>query len=240
MCGRYAASRNKATLVEEFSVDRATEQSLAPDYNVAPSKPVYAVMDRLEGERLRRELNVVKWGLVPSWAKSSAIGARMINARVETVTAKPAYRRALVSRRCLLPADGYFEWYQAESSQPGKPAKQPFFIRPADGSVLAMAGLYEFWRDPDAPEDDSSSWLLTTTVITTKAGEAMARIHDRMPMCIARDLWDVWLDPAAGAEVLGTLTPLPPGWLRADPVSVAVNNVRNNGPELLVPIALGD
>ncbi|MDZ7578263.1 MAG: SOS response-associated peptidase [Candidatus Nanopelagicales bacterium] len=239
MCGRYAASRDKAKLVVEFGIDSATDEVLPPDYNVAPSKRVYAVMDRLQGDRLRRELNVAKWGFVPPWAKSAAIGSRLINARVETVATKPAFRGALASRRCLLPADGYFEWYTPSGPGGHKPVKQPFFIRPADGSVLGMAGLYEFRRDPEVPEDDPASVLRTTTVITTKAEADLGRIHDRMPVCLEPDLWDEWLNPAAGPEVLGVLRPVSPGWLRADPVSSAVNNVRNNGPQLLQPVPPG-
>ena len=144
MCGRYAASRNPDDLVEEFEVVARPEESLEPDYNVAPTKKVYAVMDRASREDKsappRRELAVVRWGLVPSWAKDASIGSRMINARMETVAEKPAYKRAFAKRRCLLPADGYYEWYTPQDGpkgKNGKPLKQPFFIHPADGGVLA-------------------------------------------------------------------------------------------------------
>ncbi len=252
MCGRYAASRDKATLIEEFEVAKAPTRDLAADYNVAPTKEVYAVVDRerSDGEdaaaeaEVERELAIVKWGLVPSWAKDPKIGSRMINARVETLTEKPSYRRAVSRRRCLLPADGYFEWYASPDPESpratgGKPKKQPFFIHPADGSVLAMAGLYEFWRDPAMAEGDPAAWLWTVTVITTSAPDDLGRIHDRMPMCVQPPQWDEWLDPLQqdGAEAIGLLTPAAPGWLRADPVSTSVNNVRNNGPELLEPVA---
>lgn len=248
MCGRYAASRDKATLVDEFQIVKAPERDLAPDYNVAPTKEVYAVVDREQRdapqEGPERELAIVRWGLVPSWAKDPKIGSRMINARVETLTEKPAYRRAVARRRCLLPADGYYEWYtpsdpQAPRSRSGAPVKQPFFIHPADGSVLAMAGLYEFWRDPEAPADDPAAWLWTVTVITTSAVDELGRIHDRMPMCVQPDSWREWLDPANqdGAQAVSLLRPAAPGWLTAEPVSTLVNNVRNNGPELLAPVA---
>ncbi len=211
---------------------------------------MYAVVDRERPAEADapphevRELAIVKWGLVPSWAKDPKIGSRMINARVETLTEKPAYRRAVAKRRCLLPADGYFEWYEptdpdAPVGKGGKPKKQPFFIHPADGSVLAMAGLYEFWRDPALPRDDPASWLWTVTVITTSAPDDLGRIHDRMPMCVRPQEWDAWLDPHLqdGSTAVGLLTPAAPGWLSAEPVSTDVNNVRNNGPELLEPIA---
>lgn len=245
MCGRYAASRDTATLIEEFHVQRPPEHDLAADYNVAPTKEVYAVVDRestRDAQRMR-ELAIVRWGLVPSWANDPRIGSRMINARVETLTEKPAYRRAVSRRRCLLPADGYYEWYQspaphAVKGKSGKPLKQPFFIHPTDGSALALAGLYEFWKDPQAAADDPGAWLWTVTVITTSAPDDLGRIHDRMPMCVQPDQWDPWLDPEAtdGAAAVALLTPAAPGWLRADPVSTEVNNVRNNGPELIVPL----
>ncbi len=245
MCGRYAASRDKATLIEEFHVVKAPAEALAADYNVAPTKEVYAVVDRQResDSDKQRELAIVRWGLVPGWAKDPKIGSRMINARVETLTEKPSYKRAVAKRRCLLPADGYFEWYeptdpQAPLAKSGKPLKQPFFIHPADGSVLAMAGLYEFWRNPELPKEDPASWLWTVTVITTSASDDLGRIHDRMPMCVHPEQWDEWLDPQQhdGAEAVGLLTPAAPGWLTADPVSRAVNNVRNNGPELIEPV----
>ena len=249
MCGRYAASRDTATLVTEFEVSAAPHRDLAADYNVAPTKEVYAVVDRAPGPaaqdepQIRRELAIVRWGLVPSWAKDPAIGSRMINARVETVNEKPAYRTAAARRRCLLPADGYYEWYtptsdDAPRGRAGKPVKQPFYIHPADGSVLAMAGLYEFWRDPQRPPEDPDSWLWTVTIITTSATDELGRIHDRMPMCVRPEQWSGWLDPANtdGRAAVSLLTPAAPGWLAAYPVSREVNNVRHNGPELIAPL----
>ncbi|HEX5569484.1 MAG TPA: SOS response-associated peptidase, partial [Streptomyces sp.] len=148
MCGRYASSRRPEDLVEEFQIDEnQVKETLAPDYNVAPTKSVYAVLERperpAEGEEAEprpaaRQLRQLTWGLVPFWAKDPAIGNRMINARMETVTEKPAFRRAFAARRCLLPADGYYEWYTtSQKTKSGQPLKQPFFIHPADGSVLA-------------------------------------------------------------------------------------------------------
>ena len=146
MCGRYAASRRPEDLVEEFEVEEQPEQVLPASYNVAPTDDVYAVLERPpKGEPDAtpvRSLRAVRWGLVPSWAKDPSIGNKMINARMESVAEKPAFKRAFAKRRCLLPADGYFEWY---GEVKGK--KQPFFITPSDGRPLAMAGLYELWRD---------------------------------------------------------------------------------------------
>ena len=217
-----------------------------PYYNVAPTKKVYAVVDKAGDEGTARSLVIARWGLVPSWAKDPSIGSRMINARAETVAEKPAFRRALAKRRCLIPADGYYEWYlptspDAPVGKGGKPLKQPFFIHPADGSSLAMAGLYEWWRDPTREDDDPQAWRLTCTVITTEASDAVGRIHDRMPMTIARADWATWLNPDEGADSAGgLLVPAMDGSLDAYPVSTLVNSVRNNGPELLEPLAAED
>jgi putative SOS response-associated peptidase YedK len=258
MCGRYASSRTPEDLAEEFDVrDVRIPAPLDPDYNVAPTKEVYAVLERErrpdahpppasagpdEEPTPDRQLRVVTWGLVPSWAKDRSIGNRMINARMETVAEKPAYKRAFAKRRCLLPADGYFEWYPTqERTKAGKPRKQPFFIRPRDHGVLAMAGLYELWRDRDRADDDPARWLWTCTVITTEAEDSLGRIHDRMPLMVPRDRWSQWLDPHQPADtLLDLLEPAAPGALEAYPVSTLVSNVRNNGPELLEPLPLED
>jgi putative SOS response-associated peptidase YedK len=253
MCGRYASSRRPEDLIEEFEVvENRVPEPLAPDYNVAPTKEVYAVVERppskeagrekghSAGEPPQRQLRVVRWGLVPSWAKDPKIGSRMINARMETVAEKPAYRRALASRRCLLPADGYFEWYPTdEKTKAGRPRKQPFFIHPKDDGSLAMAGLYEIWRDPTKDDDADDRFLWTCTVITTDAPDDLGRIHDRMPLMVERDRWQAWLDPRTDKEsVLDLLTPAAPGRLEAYPVSTMVNAVKNNGPELIEPLEL--
>jgi putative SOS response-associated peptidase YedK len=239
MCGRYAASRRPEDLVEEFEVAAPPEEVLPPHYNVAPTDTVYAVVERAPREDRSappvRQLRAVRWGLVPSWAKDASIGSKMINARVEGVAEKPAFRKAFARRRCLLPADGYFEWYVDERGK-----KQPYFIRPEDGGVLAMAGLYEFWRDPGKPEDDPAGWLTTCTVITTSATDDLGRIHDRMPMLIERERYGTWLDPAIEDpdRLRSLLVPAAPGRLTAYPVSTAVSSVRNDGPHLVEPVAL--
>ncbi len=246
MCGRYASSRRPEDLLEEFEVvDDRVPAPLEPDYNVAPTKEVYAVLERPSREpgpapSVNRQLRVLRWGLVPSWAKDPGIGSRMINARMETVAEKPAFKRAFAVRRCLLPADGYYEWYPtSQLTRAGKPRKQPFYIRPRDGGVLAMAGLYEIWRDPDRPEDDPDRFRWTCTVITTAAEDDLGHLHDRMPMMVGRDRWADWLDPAAPREsVLGLLEPAAPGRLEAYPVAPAVGDVRNNGPALTEPLPL--
>lgn len=239
MCGRYAAAKDPAALAEEFETTVPTE-ALSPDYNVAPTKKVYIVLDRPVEDVPTRTLEVARWGLVPSWAKDPSIGSRMINARAETVADKPAFRRAFAKRRCLLPADGYYEWYLPDGGPTGargKPLKQPFFIRPADGSSLAMAGLYEWWRDPTREDGDPQAWRLTCTVITTEASDEVGRIHDRMPMTVDPAGWSDWLDPATPADqVAALLAPATTARLESYPVSTDVNSVRNNGPHLLDPL----
>jgi putative SOS response-associated peptidase YedK len=266
MCGRYASARKRIELLEEFRVERdRVADPLAPDYNVAPTKPVYAVMTRdvraseaapagdraADGPRaevsgVARELRVVRWGLVPYWAKDTKIGSRLINARAETVDSKPAFRQAFKRRRCLLPADGYYEWQRpdgSESDTPGRKAgaKQPYFIFREDGAPLAFAGLYELWRDAELPDDHERAWLWTATIITTSAPDALGQIHDRMPMVIQPDRWQDWLDPAASdpAELIPLLAPAAAGGLTSYPVSQAVNSVRNNGPQLIERVELG-
>lgn len=251
MCGRYASARKRVELLEEFTVQRdKVAEPLQPDYNVAPTKPVYAVVDRAEraddeagrGDAaasagpVARELRVMRWGLVPFWAKDVRIGSRMINARAETVAEKPAFRRAFAKRRCLLPADGYYEWQQ----QPGA-VKQPIYITRSDGRPLAFAGLYELWRDPAVARDDEDAWLWTATIITTSAPDDLGMIHDRMPMIIDPGGWADWLDPASNdaADLRALLVPAAASGLATYPVSTAVNSVRNNGPQLIEPVSAG-
>jgi putative SOS response-associated peptidase YedK len=254
MCGRYASARKRIELLEEFGVQRdAVTEPLKPDYNVAPTKPVYAVLERAADRSATpaasdagagevtarpgpaaRELRVLRWGLVPFWAKDPKIGSRMINARVETVADKPAFRHAFAKRRCLLPADGYYEW----QAQPDA-AKQPVYISPRDGRPLAFAGLYELWRDRAVASDDPDAWLWTATIITTSAPDELGVIHDRMPMIIDPERWADWLEPdsADPADLRALLVPAAVSGLQAYPVSTQVNAVRNNGPQLIEPLA---
>ncbi|KPH97799.1 protein of unknown function DUF159 [Actinobacteria bacterium OK074] len=272
MCGRYASSRGPEDLAGVFEIEKwDPEETLAPDYNVAPTKEVHAVLDRplkdADDRRPVRQLRKLRWGLVPSWSKSPEGAARMINARAETVHEKPSFRRAFATRRCILPADGYYEWvtgsHERDLEVEGKKKrarKQPYFVSPADGSVFAMAGLYEFWRDRTLPDEHPLAWWVTCSVITTEAEttplagtaaegpgpgsasaeapRALADIHPRMPLMLTPDRWDDWLDPARTdvEDLRALLAPPPPGLLRAYPVSTAVSNVRNNSPELLTEL----
>ncbi|MFJ1706046.1 SOS response-associated peptidase [Kitasatospora sp. NPDC088346] len=240
MCGRYVSTTGPQDLVELFGVTRwDPTEVLEPDYNVAPTKDVWAVLERSDRETgtVHRQLRALRWGLVPSWAKSPDVGSRLINARAETVADKPSFRKAFGARRCLLPADGFYEWAAVPAPPGGKARKQPYFIAPADGSLMAMAGLYEFWRDDSRPDGDPQAWWTTCTVITTDATDAAGRVHPRMPLAIDPGDIDAWLDPAhtdpAGLRAL-LHTPAG-GELTATAVTTAVNNVANNGPHLLDP-----
>ena len=233
MCGRYAATANPDELVLEFEVDadRTGEPTRSilvspqepppgrPDHNVAPTKQAPVVLERPPRDDRDapavRQLRLLTWGLVPSWAKDTRGAARMINARVESVAEKPSFAKALATRRALVPARGWYEWQVSPTAldAKGKPRKQPFFIHRGDGATLAMAGLYEFWRDKSSAADD------------------------RAPIVLEPRHWDAWLDPATGAaEVLGLLEPYPPGRFTAWPVSPAVSSNRANGPQLLDPL----
>src|SRR5690349_9602366 len=164
VCGRYALSADPDELVREYDIDDLFPGLPGPDFNVAPTVAVPAVFERTVKDtgEVRRRLAPLTWGLVPSWSKQPTGGARMINARVESVAEKPAFRRAFSLRRCVLPADGFYEWYVGEGARAGsKPNKQPFFIHRADGARLAMAGIYEIWRDPAKDRDDDTAWLRT-------------------------------------------------------------------------------
>lgn len=243
MCGRYAAAMDPAALAEEFELVVPRERSLEADYNIAPTKEAYIVVDRAVDDHRERSLEVARWGLVPSWAKDPAVGSRMINARAETIEEKPSFRAAFARRRCIVPADGYYEWFTTPQVSPKtRPAKQPFFIRDSAGAGLAMAGIYEWWRHaaPDTESDQGAEpepWLLTFSVITVASAGPIAHIHDRMPAIIAREDIAAWLDPSSPMDdVRHALLAGNGEGLEAVQVSTMVNNVRNNGPGLLEPV----
>ena len=172
-----------------------------------------------------------------------SIGSRLINARAETVHEKPSFRRAFARRRCLLPADGYYEWQVLENAGPrGGKRKQPYFIHRTDGGALAFAGLYELWRDDSLPDDHERAWLWTAAIITTQATDDVGQIHDRMPMVITPEHWADWLDPGntESGQLQAAMQPAMAGGLTSRPVSMAVNSVRNNGPDLIKPLENGD
>jgi putative SOS response-associated peptidase YedK len=259
MCGRFVSARKRLELLEEFAATRdVVAADRQPDYNVAPTKRIYTVLERADatdsarpiqsgasssasggtgGRSPGRELRLARWGLVPAWAKDTSAGARLINARSETVAVKPSFRAAFAKRRCLIPADGYYEWITE-----GK-AKKPFYIHRADGGILAFAGIYELWRNSAVPDDHEDAWYWSASIITTQATDEIGRIHDRTPMVIAPETWSDWLDPDNKDKELMLAAMRPAmlsgsGGLASYPVSTAVNSVRNNGPSLIEP--LGD
>jgi putative SOS response-associated peptidase YedK len=225
MCGRYRLSTHPHALYEQFALELVNpdEREVPPRYNIAPTQPVLAVRLRPDG---RRELVHLHWGLIPHWAKEPSIGNRMINARSETVGEKPSFRNALRRRRCLIPADGFYEWQKQ-----GRGPKLPFDVSRRDGAPFAFAGLWEHWQGPNGEEIESCA------ILTTAANDLMRPIHDRMPVIIFPEDYDAWLaldeqKPEALAPLLATRD-----WpeMQARPIATIVNNVRNEGPQCLTP-----
>jgi putative SOS response-associated peptidase YedK len=226
MCGRYLSLSSPDDLAERFQVDTVRLDPSKPRYNVAPSTSVPAVIEH-EGER---RLGSLRWGFVPRWAKQLKGSPKPINARVETVASNRMFGPAFKRHRCILPADGFYEWLDRGKGR----SKQPFHIADPDGEPLAFAGIWSVWRDP---EDEDAEPLATAAILTTEARGEMARIHDRMPLILPDTLWTDWL--SSGEEeaphLLETITALGPPRLIATEITDRVNNVRNEGPELLEP-----
>jgi putative SOS response-associated peptidase YedK len=219
MCGRYTLSTPAGRLAEEFQLDSTVE--IPPSYNVAPTQQVAAVLEDEGGRRLE----MLRWGLVPSWADDPEIGARMINARSETAPEKPSFRRAFRGRRCLIPADGFYEWKRENGG------KQPYYFHMQDGRPFAFAGLWESWEKGDGT-------LRTCAILTTRANSVLEGVHDRMPVILPHDAYDAWLDPDADREELGELMiPYPEDDLETYPVSRFVNSPRNNDERCIEPAA---
>ncbi|GLZ29867.1 DUF159 family protein [Lentzea sp. NBRC 105346] len=231
MCGRYASTKDPALLAAEFdAVDGTGDEAPGADYNIAPTKHVLAVVERKpsEEEDVERSIRVMRWGLVPHWAKDLSGAAKMINARAESVLEKPAYKQSAIKRRCILPADGWYEW------QPGEGRKQPYFITLGDGASLAMAGIWSVWWKDDVP-------TVTCAVLTTDAIGAMTEVHHRMPLLLPHDRWSDWLDPAnTDPSKLLASEPSLVDALELRPVSTAVNSVKNNDPSLMKRVGLAE
>ena len=231
MCGRFVATATPAQLADYLHVDEIRTEALEPSWNVAPTDAVYAVAEsRPEPDaNARRILGTYQWGLVPFWAKDPKVGARMINARAETLESK--FRRTFERRRCLLPADGFYEWEKLEGGK-----KQPWFIHRADGAPMVFAGLWEVWKPEGAGDDDEP--LRTCSIITTEANELLAPIHDRMPAVVGPQDWERWLDRSVTdtASLRPLLAPADPRSMERFAVSTEVNSVRNNSGDLVRPI----
>lgn len=235
MCGRFVVGSSGAELVGVLRVDVIGDDLPATSYNVAPTDRVAIVLDSAKTEPPTRRLEAARWGLVPAWAKDPGIGAKAINARAEEVEDKPMFRQALIARRAIVPASGYYEWKTEDG------VKTPYYIHPADDVPLFFAGLYEWWKDPSKGRDDPSRWVLSFTIMTRDAVGQLGSIHDRMPLLIDADYANVWLDPTTenvGDLLDATIDAAPTlvdGLLMRE-VGPAVGNVRNNGPELIAPL----
>jgi putative SOS response-associated peptidase YedK len=220
MCGRYTLSTPAGRLAEEFRLDDAVE--IPPSYNVAPTQQVAAVLE----EEGKRRLEMLRWGLVPSWADDPEIGARMINARSETAAEKPSFRSAFRRRRCLIAADGFYEWKRENGS------KQPYYFHMREDRPFAFAGLWESW------EKDGDGALRSCAILTTRANSVLDGIHDRMPVILPSESYDAWLDPDAEKEELAELLiPYPGDDLETYPVGRFVNSPRNNDERCIEPAA---
>lgn len=237
MCGRFVSSNSPERIAAYFGASFETATADAPlgeNYNVAPTNDVYSIVEATpaNGGDAAPVIRPFHWGLVPSWAKDVKVGSRMINARSETLAEKSVFKKLLVSKRVIIPMDGFYEWQVV----PGQKTKQPMFIHRADGEPLAVAGLWTAWRDPAADAD--APWLHSCTIITTSANATMAPVHDRMPVLLPATRWHEWLDRANHDidALQSLLVPAPEGLLTMHPVSTAVNNVRNKGAELIAEI----
>ena len=228
MCGRFVSASTADELANYFGA-AAPDSDLDDSYNVAPTTEVYTV----KASDDERQLTTMRWGLVPFWAKDLKIGSKMINARSETVAEKPAFKKAYQSRRCLIPADGFYEWAKV----PGHKTKQPYYIYRPDGEPLVFAGLWERWR----PKDEDGNYIEdelveSCTILTCGPNEEMSAVHNRMPVLLPPAVWDDWLSPGTDLGLIESLLkPAPDGFLELRPVSTSVNNVRNNGAHLLEP-----
>ena len=221
MCGRFTITLAADEVHEQLELGELP-RDWQPRYNVAPSQPVPAVTDAQS-----RQVEWLRWGLIPFWAKDMAIGSRLINARSETVTEKPSFRQAFAQRRCLILADGFYEWQRSKEK---KSPSIPYHFHRKDRGAFAFAGLWERWRNPEGEE------LRSCTILTTAANGVVAPVHDRMPVILSgADLW-AWLNPAEPAELQALLKPYPEDWLEAYPVSRVVNNPAQDVPECVLPV----
>ncbi len=218
MCGRFVVATPLMTIFEYFDIHDPRIDNLPPRYNVAPTTPIAIVRDTGEA----RVAETATWGFTPSWAKALDDGPRPINARSETVAESRLFKRAYEQRRCLIPADGYYEWRAGDGRR-----KQPYYIHRQDGQLLAFAGIWEAWHEG---QDDG---ITSTAIVTTPASDAMTELHDRMPLILEQDAWDAWL---LGDDPRELLQPAPAGILTWHPVDPAVGNIRNEGPQLIEPI----
>jgi putative SOS response-associated peptidase YedK len=232
MCGRIALYTPPARMARAFDAELAegVDRHDQPTWNVGPTTLIDGIrLRRRPDEEERRVLGLYRWGLVPSWSKNPSEGSRLFNARAETIATKASFRTAFEKHRGLIPVDGFYEWRKV----PGR-GRQPHFFQRADGTPMAFAGLFAFWRDQGRTEDDPDAWIRSCTIVTTTAGPDMDGIHDRMPVVLDPEVFDVWLDPDGdGNELRGLLRPPPRGTLTHHRVDPKVGNVKHDTPDLV-------
>jgi len=222
MCGRFALTTDADTLQQQFHV--AAVAPVTPRYNIAPTQEIIAICQNGDGYR---HVKTLRWGLVPPWANDSTIGARMINARSETVHEKPSFRQPIRYHRCLIPASGFIEWLRQPDG-----SKQPYYIQRKDGELLAMAGIWDTWKG-------SEQIIESCSILTTHANNLIATLHDRMPVLLSPSEYDQWLDRNINdpQQLMGMYTPYPSETLRAMPISPLINNPRHDSPDCLASVS---
>ncbi|MEN9714347.1 MAG: hypothetical protein RLZZ164_1011 [Actinomycetota bacterium] len=245
MCGRFVVAKTVSEILTIFEVDDVVGEQPGISYNVAPTHPISIIVDRPDEKAadgsplgdLHREIYSARWGLVPRWSKDGpANSSPLINGRIESILEKPSFKESVIRRRCVIPASGYFEWHVAADG-----SKHPYYISAGPDGMLALAGLYEWWRDPSKADNDPSRWLLSATTLTKHTAPELEHIHDRNPVLLSADTIDAWLDPhvVGDRELLDAVAAesnMVAGEVDFFEVGQAVGAVRNNSPELILPL----
>jgi putative SOS response-associated peptidase YedK len=245
VCGRFVVAKTVGEILTIFEADEIIGEQPGISFNVAPTQPISIIVDRSfekaeDGSplgELRREIHAARWGLIPRWSKDGpSSGAPLVNGRIETILEKPSFKDSVIRRRCVIPASGYYEWHVDADGN-----KQPFYINAGSDGMFALAGLYEWWRDPSKAENDPTRWLLSATTLTKDSAPELAHIHDRNPVLLTPDSLEAWIDPhIEGDQDLLDAVAVESNVVAAEAeffkVGSAVGQVRNNSPELILPL----
>lgn len=245
MCGRFVVAKTVGEILTIFEADEIIGEIPGPSYNIAPTQPIAILVDRAFAKddtgapigELSREIHAARWGLIPRWSKDGpSSGAPLINGRIESILEKPSFKDSVVRRRCVIPASGYYEWHVNEDG-----SKQPFYISAGSDGMFALAGLYEWWRDPTKPEADPNRWLLSATTLTKDSAPELAHIHDRNPVLLTPETFEAWIDPHIEGdegllEAVAAESDIVASEAEFFKVSQAVGAVKNNSPELVLPL----
>ncbi len=245
MCGRFVVAKTSTEIMKIFEVDEIVGEQPGLSFNVAPTHQISIIVERPDEKaddgsplgELHREMYSARWGLVPRWSKDGpANSSPLINGRIESILEKPSFKESVLRRRCVIPASGYYEWHVAADG-----TKQPFYISAGPDGMLALAGLYEWWRDPSKSNDDPSRWLLSATTLTKDTAPELAHIHDRNPVLLTPETLDAWIDPHNLGEqslldAIAQESDLVAGEVEFHKVNTAVGSVKNNSPELILPL----